>query len=223
MNKRRVICLAALLCGLALALGAVIVLAQGAPAVGWWVFGGGGGPASGGGVAVNDTLGQPVIGPSGAATTTLGAGYWYGAVIDDDETRCGLAPGTYTFHPTRTVTVTVSTLGTIDCLRVQRVEEDHPNCIGEAGGSGVGWGRYWVISATNSAGGAASGYSATLVLPSDGVADPKVCRYTGSAGWDCARDGFDGSSVWRAGITSFSDWAVGNPEREVYLPLVLRE
>jgi hypothetical protein len=222
MNKRRVICLAALLCGLGLALGAVIVLAQGAPAVDWWVFGGGGGPASGGNVAVNDTVGQPVIGPSGAATTTLGAGYWYGAVIDD-EVYCGLTPGTYAFHPTHTVTVSVSTVGTIDCLRVQRVEEDHPNRIGEAGGSGVGWGRYWVISATNSTGGAASGYSATLVLPRDGAADPKVCRYAGGAGWDCVRDGFDGSSVWRAGITSFSDWAVGNPEREVYLPLVLRE
>ncbi|MBN1977690.1 MAG: hypothetical protein JW918_09840, partial [Anaerolineae bacterium] len=66
-------------------------------------------------------------------------------------------------------------------------------------------------------------YSATLMLPRDGVVDPKVCRYTGSGEWDCARDGFDGSSVWRAGITSFSEWAVGNPEREVYLPLVLKE
>jgi hypothetical protein len=77
MNKRRVLILAAaLLVGLVLVTGA---LAQGTPAVDWWVVGGGGGESSGGGgVVVNSTLGQPIIGPSGG-TTSLGAGYWYGA------------------------------------------------------------------------------------------------------------------------------------------------
>ncbi|MBK8430294.1 MAG: hypothetical protein IPL28_02890 [Chloroflexi bacterium] len=40
-----------------------------------------------------------------------------------------------------------------------------------------------------------------------------MCKYPGGiggAGWDCARTGFDANSVWRAGIGSFSDWAVGD-------------
>ena len=31
------------------------------------------------GIALNSTLGQPIIGPSGGDSATLGAGYWYGA------------------------------------------------------------------------------------------------------------------------------------------------
>ena len=32
----------------------------------------------------------------------------------------------------------------------------------------------------------------------------------GGSGWNCARDDFDGATVWRSGLTAFSDWAVGN-------------
>jgi hypothetical protein len=91
MNKRRVLILAAaLLGGLALVLSAdessVVgrlatgALAQGSePVVDWWVVAGGGGESSGAGaVAVNSTLGQPIIGPS-SDSVSLGAGYWYGA------------------------------------------------------------------------------------------------------------------------------------------------
>jgi hypothetical protein len=45
----------------------------------WWVIAGGGAPASGGIITLNDTLGQPVIGPAGGEGVTQGAGYWYGA------------------------------------------------------------------------------------------------------------------------------------------------
>jgi len=81
MNKRNVASLAlAILCGLALlAHGA---LAQGTPAVEWWVFAGGGGPASASGVALNDTLGQPIVGPAGNGSLSLEAGYWYGAAAE---------------------------------------------------------------------------------------------------------------------------------------------
>jgi hypothetical protein len=48
----------------------------GGPAVDWWVISGGGGPSSGGNVALNDTLGQPVIGPASGGNVTLHAGYW---------------------------------------------------------------------------------------------------------------------------------------------------
>jgi uncharacterized repeat protein (TIGR01451 family) len=53
-------------------------LARGAvPEIGWWVLGSGGAPSSGGDVTMNDTLGQPVIGPSSGGDVSLHAGYWY--------------------------------------------------------------------------------------------------------------------------------------------------
>ena len=66
-------------------------------------------------------------------------------------------------------------------------------------------GKYWTITPTGSG-------EVALTLPQPNLADPDVCRYTGGAGngWDCARDGFDSSVVWRSGITAFSDWAVGD-------------
>ena len=59
-------------------IGAGTVLAQGGgPAVDWWVIAGGGGPSSGGSVFLNDTLGQPVVGPaSGSGDVAHSAGYW---------------------------------------------------------------------------------------------------------------------------------------------------
>jgi hypothetical protein len=80
MNKRRAIILAAaLLGGLVLATGA---LAQGAHSIAWWVVAGGGGESTAAGeVAVNSTLGQPIIGPAGGDSVSLGAGYWYGALV----------------------------------------------------------------------------------------------------------------------------------------------
>jgi len=80
-----------LLCGLVFILGEVVVLAQGGSAVEWWVVSGGGGPSTGAGVALNDTLGQPIIGASSGGNVTLGSGYWYGL---------GYAISTYVITPT---------------------------------------------------------------------------------------------------------------------------
>ncbi|MBU1750474.1 MAG: hypothetical protein KKA73_22545 [Chloroflexi bacterium] len=81
MNRRTVLSLVgALLAALVLAVG--VALAQ-TPDVDWWVTAGGGRPSTGGSVALNDTLGQPIIGlssgGSGPGAVSLGAGYWYGA------------------------------------------------------------------------------------------------------------------------------------------------
>ncbi|MBU0491102.1 MAG: hypothetical protein KKA73_20575 [Chloroflexi bacterium] len=80
MNKRTFLTLLAVLVGL-LALAASAALAQGSPAIDWWIVAGGGALATGPGVALNDTLGQPIVGPSGSGpeAVSLGAGYWYGA------------------------------------------------------------------------------------------------------------------------------------------------
>lgn len=48
----------------------------GTPGIGWFVLGAGGGPSGGGNVALNATLGQPVVGTSSAGNIVLRAGYW---------------------------------------------------------------------------------------------------------------------------------------------------
>ncbi|MCX6032818.1 MAG: hypothetical protein NT169_26475 [Chloroflexi bacterium] len=42
----------------------------------WWVIAAGGAPSSGTGVALNDTLGQPMSGTSSGSGLALNAGYW---------------------------------------------------------------------------------------------------------------------------------------------------
>jgi hypothetical protein len=79
MNKRITRLLGPALLAILL-LAATVVLAQGEPLLNWQVIAGGGGPSSdGSSVAINDTLGQPVVGPSSdGGSIALGAGYWYG-------------------------------------------------------------------------------------------------------------------------------------------------
>lgn len=65
--------------------------AQSDPEVPWWIIAGGGGPASDAGapILLNDTLGQPVIGPASGDAVGLDAGYWqqlYGPAAVDDLT-----------------------------------------------------------------------------------------------------------------------------------------
>ena len=75
MNKRIVLPMIVVLGMLGLA--AAVTLAQGGETIDWWVTAGGGGPSSGDGVTLNDTIGQPVTGPSSGGTVALSAGYWY--------------------------------------------------------------------------------------------------------------------------------------------------
>ncbi len=77
MNKRHVNALATALLTCLLVVGGT--LAQGTPTINRWVISGGGAPSSGGNVTLNDTLGQPIIGPSSSGNVWLGAGYWGGA------------------------------------------------------------------------------------------------------------------------------------------------
>ena len=80
MNKQLGIALAGLLCCLLVVGGA---LAQGAATINWWAITGGGTPSGGGNVTLNDTLGQPVIGPSSSGNVSLRAGYWGAGAIDE--------------------------------------------------------------------------------------------------------------------------------------------
>ena len=81
--QRTLALLFALLCGLALAGGA---LAGGIfsdhYAVPWNAHWGGGGLASSDNYAVNGTVGQGAIGWTESANYGVGAGYWYGAIAE---------------------------------------------------------------------------------------------------------------------------------------------
>jgi hypothetical protein len=108
--------------------------------------------------------------------------------------------GSNTFGLTKVQMNVNSGTGTI---QVDRIDQNHPNATGQA--SNIATGKYWTISG--------SGFSVNLTLPHNGLSNPKVCKYPGGlggAGWDCARDTSDGTTVTRNNITSFSDWAVGN-------------
>jgi len=221
--ERKLLLSLGLLLGL-LALLAGGVLAGGGTLTAWQTLtGAGGGPASGSDITLNATLGQPIIdyaadvtGPEGSAPA-LGAGYWYG--LGYDETQCDLVDGgTYYFNQALPVSITINTQGNLACLSVLRVDADHTPKTGTTEQSGVGWGRYWTITADSTTDlKPAAGFNLTLTLPNDqGYTNPRLCRYTANpatAGWDCD-DGSHttaaGGSVTRRGITALSDWSVGS-------------
>ena len=60
-----------------LGLGAAVTLAQGGETIDWWVTASGGVGSSVGDVTMNDTIGQPLAGPSAGTGVSLSAGYWY--------------------------------------------------------------------------------------------------------------------------------------------------
>ena len=125
---------------------------------------------------------------------------------------CGVGVGTYTFANHSGVSIEVTTPGTeLACLYVDEMGANHANATG-APGYGMMTGRYWLIGGLQSGGTSdATGFEANLTLPHAGLTAPTVCRYTGGAGtgWDCAADGFNATTVWRNGVTAFSDWTVG--------------
>ena len=78
MNKRTILALIVVLALAGSMAGIALAQSDGA-AVDWWVVAGGGAPTGEGTIALNDTLGQPIVGPSsGDGDVALGAGYWYG-------------------------------------------------------------------------------------------------------------------------------------------------
>jgi hypothetical protein len=120
----------------------------------------------------------------------------------DDETRCGLSVGTHTFNQTsRPVTITVNTLGTLDCITITPVDGDHPNApSGIAGTSDL----FWDISAIG------GGFDVDVTFPTDTVvgASHKTCRTDDNgSNWDCQADA-DGApnTISRENVTDFSEW-----------------
>jgi hypothetical protein len=81
MNKQSAFALSAVLIASLFAMS--VALAHGTPSITRWVVSGGGAPSSGGNVALNVTLGQPIVGPSSSGNVWLGAGYWGAGAIEE--------------------------------------------------------------------------------------------------------------------------------------------
>lgn len=98
------------------------------------------------------------------------------------------------------VGINISGSFAVEPLVVDRIDSNHPNA-----GPAEQTGKYWSISTT------APTYTADVTLPHSGLASPYVSKHLGGGVWDPARTSFDGTTVTRTGVTSFSDWTVSEP------------
>ena len=122
-------------------------------------------------------------------------------------------PGTYTFYAHNlpvTIAVPPGGQGDLARINIQRFDKSHANAT-----TPIQTGYYWQIEGLNASGGTASGYSVNLTLSAPGFTpdgDDKVCQYTAGFGWDCAMSNYDAGvkTITRNGVTSFSEWAVGD-------------
>jgi CSLREA domain-containing protein len=108
------------------------------------------------------------------------------------------------------LTFNVANLGTLTCIKV----EDMGAVNHLLATTGIQTGQWWHVFGEDGLGNrVTSGFELTLTLPHANLGNPKVCKYPGTQGgygWDCFRTDFNASTVWLAGVDSFSDWAVGN-------------
>jgi uncharacterized repeat protein (TIGR01451 family) len=119
------------------------------------------------------------------------------------KTQLTASPGAYNFglageFAGADIDSTVTTLGSLSALQVDRIDAAHANAP-----AGQTTAVYWTITPTG------AGYTAELTLPHAGVTDATVCRYgVGDGVWDCAYSAHDATTVTRRGVIAFSDWAV---------------
>lgn len=125
------------------------------------------------------------------------------------------ASGTYTFYNWREpVVIEIENPGTLAEIRVQRFNKDHPNADTNTTPN-LRNGVYWQIEGLDSSGHTASGLAYTITLPSVSFTPDekdKICHYLGNSTWDCAASAYDPvkKTITRGGLTSFSDFTIGN-------------
>ncbi len=104
-----------------------------------------------------------------------------------------------------------------NCMYVEEVPASHPSATGTAEGDNLKSGVYWRLAAYD--GDRAYGveppvFTVTLTLPHDNLTNAQVCKYPGTqagSGWDCFTPSSTTPSwVTLDGVTSFSEWAVGD-------------
>lgn len=147
----------------------------------------------------------------GTATCDIGA-YEAGTM------QCSVSSGNdYAFSDQSSVALHVTTATDLACLYVDEVLVNHPNATGSTNGQNLLTGKYWMIEGfQGDKSTTATGFDVNLTLPySSADTSTRVCKWLegagGGYGWDCAVDSFTANtSVTRNGLTSLSQWAVGN-------------
>ncbi|MCB0201499.1 MAG: hypothetical protein KDI03_15655 [Anaerolineae bacterium] len=143
---------------------------------------------------------------------SVGIALW-GAV----DRQCGLTTGSYSFLASgRPVVVNIRVPGTIDCIGVEAFNRVHPWATPTQATD-----HYWEITATNSTGHPATGYTVDLTLPTTFTPDAEdtICRYA-DAMWNCAASSFNVSNktITRNGVDHLSSWTIGISGQSWYLP-----
>ncbi len=145
----------------------------------------------------------------GTATCDIGA-YEAGTM------QCSVSSGNdYTFSSQSNVALHVNATTDLACLYVEELPINHPNATGTTNGQALRTGKYWLIEGLqNDQATTATGFNVNLTLPySSASATTRVCKWLNGAGfgWDCAVDSYNiNTSVTRNGLTSLSQWAVGD-------------
>ena len=159
---------------------------------------------------------------SGAAACDAGA-------IELGQLQCGLQtavlPTLLTYADASGVLVNVVDEGTdLDCVRVTEIGHSHPHATSSVSNMALETGRYWQILGlqnNTSPALAADDFDVDLTLPfASADANSRVCKWLEGAGpgfgWACGPSDGTGTSyiadtsVTRTGLSSFSDWAVGD-------------
>ncbi|MBN1535798.1 MAG: hypothetical protein JW908_03620 [Anaerolineales bacterium] len=124
------------------------------------------------------------------------------------EGQCGLVEGgDYTFYSgNMPVDIHINTLGTLDCLSMQRFNKNHPNAQ-----SYQQTGYYWSLRGLDSSNNTATGFDIQMTLPyTSADANDALCRWMDDE-WKCNTSSYvANTSVTVDHVTHFSDWAVGN-------------
>lgn len=126
--------------------------------------------------------------------------------------QCGIQaagePANYNFFTN--VGLNITNDGTnLDCLLLTETPTDHPNAT-----PNLQTGIFWTIEGLQSDGTsmAAQDFNLDMTLPHtvSPDTDAKICKHVSGPTWDCDRTSSNATTVTRGGITSLSDWAIGD-------------
>ncbi|MDJ0757349.1 MAG: choice-of-anchor Q domain-containing protein [Ardenticatenaceae bacterium] len=126
--------------------------------------------------------------------------------------QCGIQaagePANYNFFTN--VGLNIVNDGTnLDCLLLTETPADHPSAT-----PNLQTGVFWTIEGLQSdrTSQAAQDFSLDMTLPHavSPDTDAKICRHVSGPTWDCDRTSSNATTVTRSGITSLSDWTIGD-------------
>lgn len=121
--------------------------------------------------------------------------------------RCAPFSGAqdFSFTSGSVVSISIETLGDIECIEVEEMSGDHPYASFE-----TLTGNWFHIAAFTLGDGPATGFALEMTLSQPDFEKPSLCRWPGAAGWDCDATSFTIDSVTRSDVSILGDWAVGS-------------